>query len=96
MRTRDQHGHKTRSDLKIGISGEPDSVKFCDRIELNDVACSPSHVPPIKTTDAVSAAFETAILRASSEVVGEWGQVRLGGDESVGRTPQRRSRLGCA
>jgi pyruvate,orthophosphate dikinase len=44
-----ERGRKTRSDLKIGIcgehGGEPDSVKFCHRLGLNYVSCSPFRVP---------------------------------------------------
>ncbi len=42
-------GRSTKSDLKIGIcgehGGEPDSVKFCHKIGLNYVSCSPFRVP---------------------------------------------------
>jgi pyruvate,orthophosphate dikinase len=42
-------GRATRSDLKVGICGEhggdPDTVKFCHRIGLNYVSCSPFRVP---------------------------------------------------
>jgi pyruvate,orthophosphate dikinase len=42
-------GRASRTDLKIGICGEhggdPDSVKFCHRIGLNYVSCSPFRVP---------------------------------------------------
>ncbi|MDR1991998.1 MAG: pyruvate, phosphate dikinase [Nitrososphaerota archaeon] len=42
-------GRKTRPDLKIGIcgehGGEPNSVEFCHRIELDYVSCSPYRVP---------------------------------------------------
>ena len=44
-----EKGRKTRDKLKIGICGEhggdPDSVKFCHRIGLNYVSCSPFRVP---------------------------------------------------
>jgi pyruvate,orthophosphate dikinase len=44
-----EKGRKTRGDLKIGICGEhggdPDSVKFCHKIGLNYVSCSPFRVP---------------------------------------------------
>jgi len=44
-----EKGRKTRSDLKIGIcgeqGGEPNSVDFCHRNELNYVSCSPYRVP---------------------------------------------------
>jgi pyruvate,orthophosphate dikinase len=42
-------GQKIRPDIKLGICGEhggdPDSVKFCDRIGLTYVSCSPFRVP---------------------------------------------------
>ena len=42
-------GRRTRPDLKIGIcgehGGEPSSVEFCHRINLDYVSCSPYRVP---------------------------------------------------
>jgi len=42
-------GRKTRKDLKVGIcgehGGEPNSVKFCCKIGMNYVSCSPYRVP---------------------------------------------------
>ncbi|MEA3448478.1 MAG: pyruvate, phosphate dikinase [Bacteroidota bacterium] len=42
-------GRKTKPDLKIGIcgehGGEPASVKFCHRVGMNYVSCSPFRVP---------------------------------------------------
>src|SRR5205085_1598904 len=44
-----ENGRKTRPDIKLGICGEhggdPESVKFCHRIGLNYVSCSPYRVP---------------------------------------------------
>jgi pyruvate,orthophosphate dikinase len=44
-----QRGRKTRPDLKVGICGEhggdPESVKFCHRVGMNYVSCSPYRVP---------------------------------------------------
>ncbi len=44
-----ERGRKTRHDLKVGICGEhggdPESVKFCHRIGLDYVSCSPFRVP---------------------------------------------------
>ncbi|PYJ73510.1 MAG: pyruvate, phosphate dikinase [Verrucomicrobia bacterium] len=41
-------GRKTRPDIKLGIcgehGGEPASVKFCHRLGLNYVSCSPSEI----------------------------------------------------
>jgi pyruvate,orthophosphate dikinase len=56
-------GRKTRPDIKLGIcgehGGEPTSVKFCDRIGLAYVSCSPFRVP-IARLAAAQAALEAA------------------------------------
>jgi pyruvate,orthophosphate dikinase len=43
--------------VKIGICGEPDSVKFCYKIGLDYVSCSPFRVP-IARLAAAQAALE--------------------------------------
>jgi len=52
-------GRGTRGDLKIGIcgehGGEPDSVKFCHKIGLNYVSCSPFRVPIARLAAAQAA-----------------------------------------
>ena len=54
-------GRATRPDLKIGIcgehGGEPESVRFCSKIGLNYVSCSPFRVP-IARLAAAQAALE--------------------------------------
>jgi pyruvate,orthophosphate dikinase len=54
-------GRKTRPDIKLGIcgehGGEPSSVKFCHRIGLAYVSCSPFRVP-IARLAAAQAAIE--------------------------------------
>ena len=44
-----ERGRKTRANLKVGICGEhggdPASVKFCHRVGLDYVSCSPFRVP---------------------------------------------------
>jgi pyruvate,orthophosphate dikinase len=61
MRIGVEKGRGTRTDLKIGIcgehGGEPDSVKFCHKIGLNYVSCSPFRVP-IARLAAAQAALE--------------------------------------
>ena len=56
-----QNGRATREDLKCGICGEhggdPASVKFCHKIGLNYVSCSPFRVP-IARLAAAQAAIE--------------------------------------
>ena len=57
-----EKGRKTRPKIKLGICGEhggdPDSVKFCHRIGLDYVSCSPFRVP-IARLAAAQAALAT-------------------------------------
>jgi pyruvate, orthophosphate dikinase len=52
-------GRSTRSDLKIGIcgehGGEPSSIRFCHRIGLDYVSCSPFRVPIARLAAAQAA-----------------------------------------
>jgi pyruvate,orthophosphate dikinase len=61
MRIGVEKGRSSRGDLKVGIcgehGGEPDSVKFCYKIGLNYVSCSPFRVP-IARLAAAQAALE--------------------------------------
>ncbi len=54
-----EKGRATRPDLKIGICGEhggdPDTVKFCHKIGLNYVSCSPFRVPVARLAAAQAA-----------------------------------------
>ncbi len=54
-------GRSTKSDLKVGIcgehGGEPSSVKFCAKLGMNYVSCSPFRVP-IARVAAAQAAIE--------------------------------------
>lgn len=55
-------GREKRKDLKIGICGEhggdPESVKFCHRVEMNYVSASPYRVPLARLALAQSAILE--------------------------------------
>jgi pyruvate,orthophosphate dikinase len=55
-------GRKTRPDLKVGICGEhggdPESVKFCHRIGLNYVSCSPFRLLTARLSAAQAALQE--------------------------------------
>lgn len=56
-----EKGRSTRPDLKVGIcgehGGEPSSVKFCAKLGMNYVSCSPFRVP-IARVAAAQAAIE--------------------------------------
>lgn len=57
-----EKGRKTRPDIKLGICGEhggdPESVKFCHKLGLNYVSCSPYRVPVARLA-AAQAALES-------------------------------------
>ncbi len=57
-----EKGRKTRPDIKLGIcgehGGEPDSVKFCHRVGLSYVSCSPFRVPVARLAAAQAAIEE--------------------------------------
>ena len=51
-----ERGRKTRKDLEVGICGEhggdPESVKFCHKVGMDYVSCSPFRVPLAKLAAA--------------------------------------------
>jgi pyruvate,orthophosphate dikinase len=63
METAVAKGRSTRPNIKLGICGEhggdPDSVKFCHKLGLNYVSCSPYRVPVARLA-AAQAAIEEA------------------------------------
>jgi pyruvate,orthophosphate dikinase len=54
-----EKGRQTRPDIKLGICGEhggdPDSVKFCHKLGLTYVSCSPYRVPVARLAAAQAA-----------------------------------------
>jgi len=58
-----ERGRKTRPNLKVGIcgehGGEPESVKFCHRVGLNYVSCSPFRVLTARLAAAQAALEES-------------------------------------
>jgi pyruvate,orthophosphate dikinase len=58
-----EKGRRARPDLGLGLCGEhggdPSSVRFCDRIGLDYVSCSPYRVPIVRLA-AAQAAIEAA------------------------------------
>jgi len=54
-----EKGNKTRPGIKLGICGEhggdPDSVKFCHKLGLTYVSCSPYRVPVARLAAAQAA-----------------------------------------
>ncbi len=63
-----EKGRSTRPDIKLGICGEhggdPDSVKFCHKLGLTYVSCSPFRVPVARLAAAQAALEEEAAKKA--------------------------------
>ena len=66
-----EKGNKTRPGIKLGICGEhggdPDSVKFCHRVGLTYVSCSPYRVPVARLAAAQAAIEEKRKAAASAK-----------------------------
>jgi pyruvate,orthophosphate dikinase len=63
-----EKGRRARPDIKLGICGEhggdPDSVKFCHRLGLHYVSCSPFRVPVARLAAAQAAINEKRQAKA--------------------------------
>jgi pyruvate,orthophosphate dikinase len=70
MKIAAEKGNKTRPGIKLGICGEhggdPSSVKFCHKIGLTYVSCSPFRVPVARLA-AAQAALEEEIAKKSKK-----------------------------
>jgi pyruvate, orthophosphate dikinase len=64
-----QKGRTTRPGMKMGICGEhggdPESVKFCNRVGLTYVSCSPFRVPVARLAAAQAALEEEAATKTA-------------------------------
>ena len=71
MQMASELGRKTRPNIKLGICGEhggdPDSVKFCHRIGLSYVSCSPFRVPIARLAAAQAALEEARASKAAKK-----------------------------
>ncbi len=66
-------GRGSRNDLKVGIcgehGGEPTSVKFCHRVGMNYVSCSPFRVPIARLAAAQAALEEQGVINRTKATV---------------------------
>jgi pyruvate, orthophosphate dikinase len=71
MKMAAEKGNKTRPGIKLGICGEhggdPESVKFCHRIGLTYVSCSPYRVPVARLAAAQAALEEEVAKKAKKK-----------------------------
>jgi pyruvate,orthophosphate dikinase len=69
-----EKGRSTRPEIKLGICGEhggdPDSVKFCHKLGLSYVSCSPYRVPVARLAAAQAAIQEKREKAAGNGKVG--------------------------
>ena len=77
-----ERGRATRSDLKVGICGEhggdPESVKFCYRVGMDYVSCSPYRVP-------------VALLAAAHAALEDKAASKEPGSKSAGKRTRRKT-----
>jgi pyruvate,orthophosphate dikinase len=66
-----EKGRSTRPGIKLGICGEhggdPDSEKFCHRLGLSYVSCSPFRVPVARLAAAQAALEEETAKKAKKK-----------------------------
>jgi len=66
-----EKGRSTRKDLKVGIcgehGGESASVKFCHKVGMNYVSCSPYRVPIARLAAAQAAVADKAAKKAKKK-----------------------------
>ncbi len=66
-----EKGRSTRPDIKLGICGEhggdPDSVKFCHKLGLTYVSCSPFRVPVARLAAAQAALADEKAAAATAK-----------------------------
>ena len=66
-------GRGTHGELKIGIcgehGGEPRSVKFCHRVGMNYVSCSPFRIPIARLAAAQAALEEQGVINRTKATV---------------------------
>ena len=86
-----ERGRNTKPHLKVGICGEhggdPESVKFCHRIGMNYVSCSPFRVP-IARLAAAQAAVQYPDVKVANYAPG-----RKNGLAIKGRVQKRQPEL---
>jgi len=85
-----ENGRKTRPKLKIGICGEhggdPKSVKFCHRVGMDYVSCSPYRVPIARL-----AAAQAAIEEDRAKAAARRNAAKRAAGKAATRTAQRKS-----
>ncbi|MEI7999109.1 MAG: putative PEP-binding protein [Candidatus Omnitrophota bacterium] len=66
-----ERGRLTRKDIKIGIcgehGGEAESVKFCHRVGMNYVSCSPYRVPIARLAAAQAALVKVTSVKKTAK-----------------------------
>ncbi|MDD5065985.1 MAG: pyruvate, phosphate dikinase [bacterium] len=64
-----ERGRSVRNNLKVGIcgehGGEPESVKFCHKVNMNYVSCSPYRIPIAKLSAAQAVLEEGVKIKTS-------------------------------
>jgi len=85
-----ERGRSTRKNLKVGICGEhggdPESVRFCYKVGMNYVSCSPFRVPLARL-----AAAQIAIESKGGPSVPARAAAKSGGRTRTGRSSRKKA-----
>jgi pyruvate,orthophosphate dikinase len=94
-----ERGRATRKDLKVGICGEhggdPASVKFCHRVGMDYVSCSPYRVPIARLAAAQAVLEEAGKKKAAPSAGRAVKRVGSGSRAKAGR-PMARAKAASA
>jgi pyruvate,orthophosphate dikinase len=90
-----ERGRSTRPDLKVGIcgehGGEPASVKFCHRVGMNYVSCSPFRVPIARLAAAHAMIEEKAKAAAKKPAVKKAAKKTKGAKKTAKKAAAKKS-----
>jgi len=90
-----ERGRSTRPDLKVGIcgehGGEPASVKFCHRVRMNYVSCSPFRVPIARLAAAHAMIEEKAKAAAKKPAVKKAAKKTKGAKKTAKKAAAKKS-----
>ena len=88
-------GRAANPRLKIGICGEhggdPESVRFCHRVGMTYVSCSPFRIPLAKLAAAQEAASDLGKVRAGSKAAGKPAAKKPAAAKSAGKGPAQKA-----
>lgn len=95
METAVTKGRSTRPNIKLGICGEhggdPDSVKFCHKLGLNYVSCSPYRVPVARLAAAQAAILDGAAAKPAKKAAKKAAAKKAPAKKAAKKVPAKKA-----